>query len=487
MISKREKWMVALFLFTLPLTNPWVRGDGVGYYAYARSLLIQRNLNFEPDWIAANPSFRMGRVDSDGRLRPVEYTTTGHLDNHFTVGPAILWAPFLIFAHVAVLTAGRLGASLPADGFSWPYRVAMALATATYGFFGLLLSYRLACKYFEERWALLATIGIWFASSLPVYMYFNPSYAHADSAFAVALFLYWWDRTRGSRTIAQWAGLGAAAALMMNVYYVNGALLSIPLIESLGCYWRLFSSAISTRVSDLWTMAKGNLAFVAVAFAGFLPTLITKKIVYGGFFNFGYTETWYWKAPFLLRVCFSPDHGLFTWTPLLLVAVAGLFVLIRRERTTALYLIAGFVAFLYVMACYQLWDGISSFGSRFFVSLTPIFIVGLAAMLRQCAEAWKSRLAPAVATFAVCGFIVWNLGFMFQWGMHMVPVRGPVSFREMAYAQVTRVPATLSNSFADYFTSRRSLMSHIEETDVEQLERRLATTAGSSLASPEKP
>jgi hypothetical protein len=34
---KYERFLVLLFLLTLPLMNPWVRGDGVGYYAYARA------------------------------------------------------------------------------------------------------------------------------------------------------------------------------------------------------------------------------------------------------------------------------------------------------------------------------------------------------------------------------------------------------------------------------------------------------------------
>ena len=35
---------------------------------------------------------------------------------------------------------------------------------------------------------------------LPVYMYFNPSWSHAHSAFIVALFVWYWDRTRTTRT-----------------------------------------------------------------------------------------------------------------------------------------------------------------------------------------------------------------------------------------------------------------------------------------------
>jgi hypothetical protein len=34
---KYERPLFLLFLLTLQLMNPWVRGDGVGYYAYARA------------------------------------------------------------------------------------------------------------------------------------------------------------------------------------------------------------------------------------------------------------------------------------------------------------------------------------------------------------------------------------------------------------------------------------------------------------------
>ena len=37
--GRQVVWLTALFLMSLPFVNPWVRGDGVGYYAYARSLL----------------------------------------------------------------------------------------------------------------------------------------------------------------------------------------------------------------------------------------------------------------------------------------------------------------------------------------------------------------------------------------------------------------------------------------------------------------
>ena len=64
---KHEKILIVLFLLTLPLSNPWVRGDGVGYYAYARAMLIEHRLDFQNDWKHGNESFALSNLDA--RLR----------------------------------------------------------------------------------------------------------------------------------------------------------------------------------------------------------------------------------------------------------------------------------------------------------------------------------------------------------------------------------------------------------------------------------
>ena len=180
-LRNSELILFLFFVLSLPFLNPWIRGDGVGYYALVRAPLIEHRLDFTHDYQHANSSFRDPRVDESGQPKPFFRTPTGHLENHFTVGPAILWTPFLLVAHAGVLLARAFGSGIPADGFSAPYRIAMAFATAFYGFLGLLLAFRLARHYLEERWALLSTVAIWWASSLPVYMYFNPAWSHAHS------------------------------------------------------------------------------------------------------------------------------------------------------------------------------------------------------------------------------------------------------------------------------------------------------------------
>lgn len=466
-----KRILVLVFLCSLALVNPIVHGDGVGYYAYARAPLIQHNLRFEEDWRHANLYFSQSRTLSNGQLRPDEYTETGYVSNLFSIGPALLWAPFLLSAHILVLLADALGAHIPADGFSSPYLLAMALGTAVYGFLGLLLSYSLAKKYVAERWAFLATLGIWGASSLPVYMYFNPAWSHAHSAFAVALFIWYWERTRGSRTLFQWILLGVIAGLMVDVYFLNGVFLLLPLVESLLAYWNFLTAKDYLAPGPL--LARNICFLLAVVFA-FLPTLITRYIIFGGFFRFGsYTALpWDWTAPNWRSVLFSSEHGLFSWTPILALAIAGLFLAPRAARSIGLFLALTAMGFYYVISSYPFWHGMASFGNRFFISLTPVFIFGLALLLQRFAEFFRSEShAFAASSALLLLFILWNLGFIFQWGAHLISPRGPVSFSRVAYNQFFVVPRQISEDLQRYLFKRRALMQQIEQKDVEQLKK----------------
>ena len=469
--TRYRRILLLLFLCSLPLVNPIVHGDGVGYYAYARAPLIEHNLHFEQDWLHANLLFSQARTLPNGQLSAAVYTETGHISNLFSIGPALLWAPFLLAAHGIVLLCNAYGAHIPADGFSFPYLLAMALGTAIYGFLGLLFSYSLARKYVEERWAFLATLGIWGASSLPVYMYFNPAWSHAHSVFAVAFFLWYWERTRGSRTFLQWILLGLVSGLMLDVYFANGVFLALPLIESLADYGDAWKTLDFREAASLFG---ANFCFLLTVILCFLPTLITRYIIFGGFFRFGSYQhaDWDWTAPHWRSILFSSEHGILTWTPILALAIIGLCFVPRRARVLTSYLSAGAAAFFYLISCYPDWNGISAFGNRFFISVTPIFIFGLALLLQRLEVFFRSSrfLFPAAASILVL-FILWNAGFIFQWGAHLIPVRGPVSLAEVAHNQFFVVPRELSVDLRRYFFKRKSLMQQIEQRDIQELEK----------------
>jgi len=469
LIPLSERVLLLLFLLTLPLANPWVRGDGVGYYAFARASLIQHNLDFAPDYQHANTSFREGRLDESGQPLALFRTATGHLENHFTVGPAILWSPFLLIAHAGVLVARAFGSNVAADGFTAPYRTAMAFGTALYGFLGLFISFRIARKFVEEEWAFLAVIAIWGASSLPVYMYFNPSWSHAHSAFVVALFFWYWLKTHEHRSLPQWVLLGVIAGLMLNVYYANAMLLTLVAVEAL---LSLRDVIQGQPTAAFPAMLMRYALFLVTLLVCLLPTFISRRIVYGSSAESGYAPIWqwHWTSPYLFQVLFSANHGLFSWTPLLLLSAIGVFLFWRKVPRIGGPVLGAVLAFYYFMASYPDWAGISSYGNRFFVSITVFFVIGLAVLLQTFANWFRSeKTAITTASAVLSALVLWNLGLMFQWGSHLIPARGAVSWNEVAYNQFFVVPHQLSGQLHDYLFHRNDLMRRIEQRDVRQL------------------
>ena len=53
--------------------------------------------------------------------------------------------------------------------------------------------------------------------------------------------------------------------------------------------------------------------------------------------------------------------------------------------------------------------------------------------------------------------------------MHMVPPRGPISWKQMVRNQFVAVPQRAGSEFAAYFENRKALMRQIERDDVRQL------------------
>jgi hypothetical protein len=462
-----EKALILLFLLSLPFIHARVRGDGIGYYAYLRSPLIDHNLRFASDWNAPpderlrvcpacpesakrlwnHPANQLLFVYLDGHIYENPITKTGYLPNFYTVGPAILWFPFVAAAHLAVLSLDHLGVGLwiEPDGHSWPYMAALSVATALYGFLGLYFSFQLAKSYVEERWAFWATLGIWFASSLPVYMYLDPSWSHAHSAFCVSLFLWYWNRTRAQRTPKQWLVLGLLSGLMLDVFPGNVFFILAPVLEYLPAFGA--SEVRSRKFPHL----RGVLAFAAGAFLAFLPTLGARQIVFGNPFTVGAYGSvhWNWRSPAFRAVLFSANRGLFVWTPILLLAVLGLFALLRIAPKMGQACLAIGISFYALISFYPWWHGAFSFGNRFFVSLTPIFVLGLAAAFSWAARLWPS---PAIASRRIVPvtvlLILWNLGLVYQWSTQLLQTRGAVYWDEVLYNQFRVVPKEIGSDLA---------------------------------------
>jgi hypothetical protein len=172
-------------------------------------------------------------------------------------------------------------------------------------------------------------------------------------------------------------------------------------------------------------------------------------------------------------VLFASEHGLFSWTPVLLFATVGLVLFKWREPRVGTPLLAAALAFYILIACYPDWAGISSFGNRFFVSLTSLFVLGLGVFLQRAGTLFRSqRVAVASVSLILAAFLLWNAAFMFQWGAHLIPPRGPISWSVMIRNQFEVVPRQIAGRLSDYLFHRHDLMRQIEDRDLNQMNKR---------------
>jgi hypothetical protein len=436
-LSRTEWALIVLSLMSLPIVRAQVREDGIAYYGVARSLIIDHNLQFKGDWKGLNSPSIEGR-DQLGRVVTLHTSKTGHIPVHSAIGASLLWMPFIAATHGVVLALDHLGAHIPADGFSEPYLVTLAGATCLYAFAGLWLSFRLARQYAEERWAFLATIALWLATSLPAYIYVDPAWSHAHSVFIVALFLWYWNRTGADRTAAQWFVLGLISGLMVEVYFPNAALALVLVAELAGARFGRAQQRINLSTALRDYSLYGLAILVAIS-----PTLIIRAILLGSplapgaYGNHG----WNWTSPALLQILFSRSQGLLTTTPIVIPAILGLLLLPRRDAVLGSGLVAAFLAFCALIAVYPFWNLGPSFGNRYFISLIPAFILGLALLLSECARLWRDGNAFGRRAWALALLlVVWNLGLLFQWSTGLMPDVGRVYWDELLYNQFRVVP-----------------------------------------------
>lgn len=441
--DRTELVLAGLLLGSLVLVTPRVaESDAVEYFSYLPSILFDGDVSFEDEYQYFYDE------DPDGRAGFKETfldrsTPTGLKLNFGPMGTAVLWSPFYIATHIGMVLLDGLGVDVDADGMSQPYRTAVALASATYGALGLFLSYRLARRFAAPLVCFLAVIALWWATPVAYYMYIAPGMSHAASLFAVAVFFSLGPWVMASPTIGRWAVWGCSAGLMMMVReqdFFFAAAGVVPL------YARV-------AAGDLRGAVKRAATFGAAALLVFSPQLVAYQILNGRPLPSHHIQAkMLWYSPHSLEVLFSPEHGLYFWSPILLLFTVGGLLFFRRDREAGIALLLGLASQIYISGSVDSWTQAGAFGARRFVGATVIFAVW-GASLFSTIEPYVRR-AGLVAITSI--LIVWNVGLMMQFGLGLMN-RDRLVWSEVVHDQFTEVPPRLLSVLGRYLLARDEL------------------------------
>jgi hypothetical protein len=429
-------------LASVVLVKPRIsESDSIEYFSYLPSILLDRDLDFTDEYTYFYLEDPEGREGFKETFLDLE-TATGLKINFGPIGTALLWSPFYMGAHGGVIVAQALGFDVVADGLSLPYRWAVAIGSMLYGAIGLLLSYRLARHYGSPEACFMAVMALWWATPVAYYMYVAPGMSHAASLFAVALFFSLW-RWAATGSPFRWAVWGLSAGLMTLVREQDGFFAVVAL-----------AAAWSPRLGLDWKgRIKRLLAFGFTSAAAFAPQLLVYTILYGRPAPSPYVQNkMYWLSPHFFEVLFSPQHGLFFWSPILLLFLGGGLLLFRRDLEAAIVLALGFFSQVYISGAVDSWTQAGAFGSRRFVSTVVLFAVWGGYLFHL--------LLPRIHRFGVAaltaGFILWNVSLMIQFGLGIMD-RQRLIWSEVMHNHIHEVPPRLVAVLGRYLKSTDSL------------------------------
>jgi Dolichyl-phosphate-mannose-protein mannosyltransferase len=422
----RERWRKGL----LPRNNPQtgageglvIRCDGLGYYAWLRSLLIDGDWSFDNEFDEHN-------VLRDFVPPPSWRTPTGQRALPWSVGPACWWALTVVPAHFMFQALEGWGWPWPADGYSMPYQLLVGCGTLFASTLGLFFLYGI-CRHFArpERAALAAAL-LTLGTTIVFYGAIEVSMAHGVGTMTVAALIWYWLRTYGSVRAGRWlvVGLLIGFIALMRWQLVTFAVLALG--EAALGIGR--GNHVGRRMVGLALTAGG-------AVVGFLPQMLAWRWVYGQWLAAPIVTEPHWLTPSLGALLVSPDRSLFYWTPLALLACVGYACLaleppsriviwadcpqnamVRTEP--ALLLLAAFLLQVYVLG--SLWGGQVylgvSFGLRHLTESLAALAPGLALLLERTRR-------PLFRFLWVLGMalMVWNLLLISQYRYGLVPAAG---------------------------------------------------------------
>ena len=390
-------WLLWFAAFVLLVRSTLGGPDGNRYMAYVRSIVFDRDL------LLMNELERYGQH--------VIVTATGYSAQIANVGIIPFWLPFYLMGVLAHAISGFLGSGLGSDYALW-----LDFGDWLYGLLALMVMYRWARTRFTRPVALAATLLVAFGSSFYYYMTaLAPSY-HTVSALLCAIFLYLWDTTRQRRSAIQWLALGLLLGILASIAQYQIVLAVFLLFD-----WRLALAGTILHTRGRLSDSPGRKALprallvIPGVILPLIPQLIAWGIIFGNPFSNPYTAEADWSGTHFFDIFLSPYHGLFFTAPVLVLAVLGWLPALRSDRALAIGSFAVLAGIAYSSATRIGWWAGVSFGARYFIVLTPLFVLGIAYLLARSAALARFGKAIAGSILAVALLCtLWTYGYYLQ-------------------------------------------------------------------------
>lgn len=384
--------VLIIFLFSILSFKSWVAwdkhpfsNDVDQYYSYLVAQFIHHDLGFHFQhnyWLVETPIHE-------------------HVPK-VTMGLAYLYLPFFIIADNIAYAFDYDGL-----GYSAPYAWCIHMGSIIYVIIGLWYQRKILILFFNEWITSLIILLILFGTNLFFYTFKESEMAHGYLFCLFSVFLYHtikWHSTNNAKYLYYLSFIGGLITLIRPT---EGLVLLIPLLYNVTSIKTLKLNI--TKLLDLrWKWILVILLFILPI----IPQLIYWKIYAGQFlfFSYGSSEGFFFADPKFYSVLFGWRKGWFIYTPLMLFAVVGLVMMLRKWKGLFIPLAVYMLINLYLICSWWDWGFGGAFGMRALVQTYAFLTIPLAFFIKSLfnlSKIWL-RVVLSALCFSLFGFFITN-------------------------------------------------------------------------------
>ena len=398
--------------------------DVSGYYIYLPGAFIYKDLKELKWWAAIEAKYHPGPGMGQAFQHP-----SGNWVMKYPMGQALQFLPWFAAAH---LVAEPLG--YPADGFSKPYQVAISWGSLLLALLGLWFLRKVLKIYFSDPVVAAVLICLVFGSNYLEYASITGAMTH-NWLFTLYTILIYSTIQFYRRPSLGWAaliGLLVGWATITRPTEIIAAI--IPLCWGVNS-WKTLKERFAFFGSNfpkitLAGLCAGTMIFLQLAYW---------KYAAGEWIVYSYQDqTFTWFPPHIEDVLWSARAGWLVYSPIMIFAVIGLFMLRKRLPevfpTVFLYCLIA----LYITSAWDIWWYGGSLVQRAMVQAYPLWAFGLGAFIHWASNIQWQKTIGNVLRFGLLGLagicIYLNL-----WWSHQAHLGGLFVGEQMTRAYLFKV------------------------------------------------
>jgi len=371
-----------------------IEWDVIDYYAYLPATFIYKDL-------------KLTYFDTIPEIAKYAWYATDNKDNRYlkmSMGVAVMNVPSFLITHTYQKLTGGI-----ANGYSIPYQRALSLNALIFLTLGLFFLSKFLSQFYKPLVVSLCLIIIVFGTNMLYYATNEPALTHIYSFSLSAIWLWlvskWFANPKLKTAFLIGLILGLICLLRPTNIVISLVLIfyGVNSLNGIKNNFVLFFKNYSHLIGALFMF-----------FLAWIPQILYWKIATGHFFFYTYgQEGFFFTKPEIINVLFSFRKGWFVYTPLAMVAIAGIFYLKNQSAQFRWAIILYLIVHIYVVASWWCWWYGGCFGQRSMIESFALLSLPLAAVINKVTEklSWV-RISTCVL---IAFFVFLNIVQTFQY------------------------------------------------------------------------